>query len=1019
MNYWKDKKVKHEKPFPIFGNLLPLFLRKRSNTEEIVDLYKKYENERYVGIYSFGAPALFLRDPELIKKIFVKEFDIFPEHRQFIPEGVDPLWSKNLFAMKAGKNWHDLRATLSPSFTNSKMKMMFGLMRDCSEQFSKHFSKRGELIEVELKDTFARFANDVIATTALGVTCDSFSNPNNEFYVLVKEMSEVDGITGMLFLLNFFAPTLAKFIKIPMFGKKIRTFFTSLVKDTIKLRTEKNVVRPDMIHLLMQAQKGQLENEETSPKTSFNEIQITDEVITAQVLMFFFAGFDTVSTMMSYACYELAINPEVQDKLREEVDETLENLNGQFTYDSIISMKYLDMVMSETLRKWPPFVIADRHSVQPYTIQPERPGEIALHLEKGSLINCPIHAIHMDPKYHPNPNKFDPERFSDENKNKIDPYTYFPFGLGPRNCIGSRFALLEGKLVVAEIISKFEIVPILKTQIPIVLSKVNLNPLPDGGIWLKLSRFNRMLIIIVVCVLIALIYNYVIKPMNYWKEKNVKHEKPVPLFGNMLPILRRQRSTTDDFALIYNKYKNDRYVGIYKFQTPILLVRDPELIKKIYIKDFDTFPEHRPFLPEEVDPLWSNNLFAIRGGEKWHALRTTLSPSFTSSKMKIMFGLMRDCSQQFTKYFSNRGDLVEVELKDTFARFANDVIASTAFGVTCNSLSNRDNEFFGYAKELSNFSGIRGLMILINFFAPTLAKYTNVPMVSKKIGDFFMTLVRNTIKLRKEKGIVRPDMLHLLMEAQKGQLRYDENDTTPELGFAVAKETENGKRKKINIQITDEIITSQVLVFFFGGFDSVSTMMSYACYELAVNTEIQDKLREEIDESLKNTNGEFTYESIANMKYLDMVISESLRKWPPFFVFDRKAAKPYKIPAKHEDESDLMLEKNSVVLFPIFAIHRDPKYFPDPENFDPERFSEQNKIKIVPYSYIPFGAGPRNCVSSRFALVEGKLAVFEIVRNFEIVSTEKTKNPIVFDKNNFLPVPKDGIWVGLIRRKYD
>ncbi|KAF5285375.1 hypothetical protein FQR65_LT13265 [Abscondita terminalis] len=507
MNYWKEKNVKHEKPIPIFGNILPIVLRRSSNTEEFSRIYKKFNNERYFGIYNFQDPLLLIRDPELIKKIFVKEFETFPEHRNFIAEGVDPLWSKNLFAMKGGKNWHELRSTLSPSFTTSKMKMMFSLMRDCSKQFTNYFLNKGDLVEVELKDSFGRFANDVIATTAFGVTCDSLSNPKNEFFLLGKEFTNFTGLKGLVFLFNIFAPTLAKYIKFPIFNKEVGKFFTKLVRDSIKLRKEKGIVRPDMLHLLIEAQKGQLKDEEHDnvPETGFavveeseivkpqkkHKTQITDEIITAQVLIFFFAGFDTASTMMSYTCYELAVNPEIQDKLREEVDETLKNSNGEITYEVITSMKYLDMVVSETLRKWPPFIMTDRRSVKPFTIEPENPGEPTLHLEKGSMINCPVYAIQNDPMYYPNPSKFNPERFSEENKINIHPYTYLPFGIGPRNCIGSRFALLEGKLVVAEIISKFELVPIQKTQIPIVLSKANFNPLPDNGIWVGFKPRNK------------------------------------------------------------------------------------------------------------------------------------------------------------------------------------------------------------------------------------------------------------------------------------------------------------------------------------------------------------------------------------------------------------------------------------------------------------------------------------------------------------------------------------------------
>lgn len=92
---------------------------------------------------------------------------------------------------------------------------------------------------------------------------------------------------------------------------------------------------------------------------------------------------------------------------------------------------------SESLRMWTPAILTDRKAVRPYTIPAREPGEKDLHLEQGTICSVPIYNIHRDERYYPNPNKFDPERFNDENKNKILPGTYLPFGIGPRNCIGN------------------------------------------------------------------------------------------------------------------------------------------------------------------------------------------------------------------------------------------------------------------------------------------------------------------------------------------------------------------------------------------------------------------------------------------------------------------------------------------------------------------------------------------------------------------------------------------------------
>ncbi|KAK5640999.1 hypothetical protein RI129_009546 [Pyrocoelia pectoralis] len=805
LKYWEDKKVQHEKPLPLFGNLLPFVIRKSSNVELFHQIYNNHPNARYVGMYSFTTPSLMIKDPDLIKKIMVKEFETFPEHRPFLPSDTDPLWSNNLFAMEGGEKWHQLRSTLSPSFTSSKMKAMFVLMKECSKEFLTYYKSKGDDIEVELKDAFARFGNDVIASTAFGVTCNSLANPKNEFYILGKEIAVMGGLRRLALLITLLSPTCAK--DYLYLQKRVRQFFTTLVKDTLELRRKKHIVRPDMLHLLMESQKGNLTYEEDAPEAGFAVVQesefgkvskksklvVTDDIITSQVMIFFFAGFDTVSTMMSYTIYELALNPDIQERLREEIEDGVKLSNGEITYDNLMGMQFLDMVIS-----------------------------------------------------------------------------------------------------------------------------------------------------------------------------------------------------------------------------------DPELIKKIMVKEFETFPEHRPFISSDADPLWSNNLFAMEGGEKWHQLRSTLSPSFTSSKMKAMFVLMKECSKEFLKYYQTKGDKVEIELKDAFARFGNDVIATTAFGVTCNSLANPKNEFYILAKELSFLKGFRRFALLINAMLPTFSKIFQISLFTKRSREFFTMLVKDTLKIRRERSIIRPDMLHLLMESQKGNCKYEEDTHKTGAGFAMVEESDFGKtNRNSKLEITDEIITSQVMIFFFAGFDTVSTMMSYTIYELAINPDVQKRLREEIDDAVKLSNGEITYENLLEMKFLDMVISESLRKWPPFVMVDRRSARPYTIEPENATETPLLLEKHSTILCPVFSIHRDAKYYPNPDKFEPERFSEENRKNIQPYTYLPFGVGPRNCIGSRFALLEGKLIVAEIVKNFEIFPIAKTQNPIVFSKTIFNPLPDDGIWVGFKQRKLD
>jgi cytochrome P450 family 9 len=184
--------------------------------------------------------------------------------------------------------------------------------------------------------------------------------------------------------------------------------------------------------------------------------------------------------------YDLALNPDVQQKLFKEIAATNEELGGKnLNYDALQKMKYLDMVISEGLRKWPPAPAIDRFCVKEYKLKLDDRAEFTI--EKGKYCWLPIYALQHDPKYWPNPEKFDPERFSDENKHNINAGAYIPFGVGPRNCIGSRFALMESKAVLYYMLLNFSFDATAKTEIPLIFSKTFFAFQAKNGVHLKFS----------------------------------------------------------------------------------------------------------------------------------------------------------------------------------------------------------------------------------------------------------------------------------------------------------------------------------------------------------------------------------------------------------------------------------------------------------------------------------------------------------------------------------------------------
>uniref|UniRef100_A0A2H1VRM6 unspecific monooxygenase n=1 Tax=Spodoptera frugiperda TaxID=7108 RepID=A0A2H1VRM6_SPOFR len=160
--------------------------------------------------------------------------------------------------------------------------------------------------------------------------------------------------------------------------------------------------------------------------------------------------------------------------------------------------------------------------------------------------------------------------------------------------------------------------------------------------------------------------------------------------------------------------------------------------------------------------------------------------------------------------------------------------------------------------------------------------------------------------------------------------------------------------QKENQDMDIDILISNAMIFLQGGYDTSSSALTYAVYELAYNREYQKILYDELVEAEKALNGKrFDAESLAKLPYLDAVIKG---KYPIMGWLDRKALRDYQV------NENLTIPANTVVYINAIGMHWDPKYFPNPEEFRPDRFLPENANNVVPYSYLPFGEGPRMCI---------------------------------------------------------
>ncbi|XP_065080392.1 uncharacterized protein LOC135703195 [Ochlerotatus camptorhynchus] len=1060
----------HSKPIPSlapvfpFGSAAPLFLKKYSFPEYVQMTYNKFPDAKVFGMFDMFTPLFTIRDPELIKKVLVKDFEYFIDRRSLF--GDDAINSESILITKTlllltGQKWRDMRATLSPAFTGSKMRAMFELIVTYSDGMVRILKDQagGEgSVDYEMKECCSRIASDIIATCAYGLEVESLANRENDFYMTGKKMMNFGSVKIVLRVLAYsFFPGLMSKLGVDLFDGEQIKYFTEIIKQTVKTRDSRGIVRPDMIHLLMQAKKGTLKHqqetaevsagfatvEESEVGKSTTGMTMSDPEFIAQCLIFFVAGFESISTEMSFMCYELAVNPEAQQKLYEEIVETNTELAGKpLTYDTLQKMKYMDMVTAETLRMWSG-PATDRKCVRDYVL--DDGCGLKFTIDKGTCLSIPTYAIHRDPKYYPDPDKFDPERFSEENRGNVNMTMYLPFGAGPRNCIGSRFALMEMKAVVYALLLNFCLERTEKTPVPLKLAKGFTALGAAKGLHLRLrlrlnihsSAFNsvsvvtgiaatmdvNLLFLLIVVASLVVIYRRVTKHFHYFHDKPIPSMASNPLFGSTGPLMRKKLSFNDFIEKVYNKYPNAKVFGMFDMSSKMFVLRDPELIKKITVKDFDHFINRRSlFGDSDKDDGNENILFnkalVSLNDERWRDMRAILSPAFTGSKMRAMFELIEEYSVQMVdilKEQSRDTGYVDYEMKDCFSRMANDIIATCAFGLQVESLKSRENEFFVAGKTMMNFSRLTMLPRILGIrFFPKLMVKMGVDIVERQHAQYFSKIIKEAVRNRDSHGIVRPDMIHLLMQARKGVLKHQQETAEASAGFATVEESDVGKTV-ISRAMTEPEFIAQCLIFFLAGLDTVSTAMVFMAYELAMNPDVQQKLSEEIAEANKQlARKPLTYDTLQKMKYMDMVVSESLRKWP-VPVFDRKCVRDYVV----DDDAGLKftIDAGACIWVPVHGIHRDPKYYPNPEKFDPERFSEENRANIDMTMYMPFGSGPRNCIGSRFALMEIKAIMYALLLNFSIERNEKTEVPLKLVKGFMALGVENGLHLRLKLRK--
>lgn len=476
-------------------------------------------------------------------------------------------------------------------------------------------------------------------------------------------------------------------------------------------------------------------------------------------------------------------------------------------------------------------------------------------------------------------------------------------------------------------------------------------------------------LIAIITIISALCYVYGKQTYSYWEKRKILTYPGASLpFGNLKNIFTPNASMMGlQFQDYYNYFKEKglKHGGAYIFQQPVYVPVEPELMKMIMTKDYSYFDEKGIYFNEKDQPI-NGHLFNI-GGDRWKNLRVKLTPTFTSGKMKTMYPSIVACSVPMVDKIEEHVRTGEpIDIKEMSARFTTDVIGTCAFGIDCNSFKNPDSDFRYYGNRLINLTLQFKMQLPFTAAFPKLGAWLKMVNFPHDIANFYTKITTDTVEYRENNQIKRNDLLQLMLEMkQKAEIGMQE-------------------------------IVSQAFLFFIAGFETSSSTMTHLMLELCINTDLQEKARQEVQKVLKQHNNEMTYECVNDMKYLEQCINETLRKYPALPVLNRECTKAYKVPG-----TDVVLEEGTKVFIPLMGIHYDPEYYPDPQKFDPERFTEENKKTRHPYTWMPFGEGPRICIGLRFGVLQAKIGLIQLLTRYRFTFAKKIQYPVKF-KNGVL-----------------
>lgn len=445
-----------------FGHLPEILSKTQSNAlREWTKLFGKT-----YGMYEGHLPVLVTSDPEIIQEVFVKQFHSFMARKIYPFQFSDHSCNMDLF-LSSNKRWKRMRNIINPTFSPLKIKELIPIMKHCTERFLSILETKTDE-EIIISEYLNRYTMDIIWNSAVGVDIDCQHNINNDFVnkslLVFKDLEDLKLEFILTTYFSEFRPQILSIIDFSTYiFKNLNNRFvdplfwlTQHIHQALESRQKNKVYKRDFTQLLIEAQDDSFEIEnKDSNRINIKDLRIQKKMsfdeIKFNLVGFLLAGFETTSTALTYCFYVLSTLKSEMLKLQKEIDSFYLNSNDEPSFDNINKLEYLDMFIKEVLRMYP----ISSNTVNRRCMYPTKIKDIDFPV--GLSITVDVLSLHYDPEHWQDPQNFNPERFSPEFK--INQYVYLPWGVGPKNCVGMRFAILEMKLFLAKLLLTYDVLP--------------------------------------------------------------------------------------------------------------------------------------------------------------------------------------------------------------------------------------------------------------------------------------------------------------------------------------------------------------------------------------------------------------------------------------------------------------------------------------------------------------------------------------------------------------------------------